>query len=50
MGKIVKLRKSGDSIIMTVPKQICEMFDMKETSEVEFTPYMADAVILKKVK
>jgi len=50
IGKVVKLRKSGRSLIMTFPKSIYEMFDLEDGSEVEITPYMTDAVIVKKVK
>ncbi len=50
MGKVVKLRKSGRSLIMTFPKSICDMFGLQEGSDVEITPYMTDAVIVKKVK
>ena len=50
MGKIVKLRKSGRSLILTFPRSICDMFNLKEGSEVEIEPYMTDAVIIKKMK
>ncbi len=50
IGKIVKLRKSGRSLIITLPKSICEMFGLQEGSDVEIEPYMTDAVIVKKVK
>ncbi len=50
MGKTVKLRKSGKSLIMTFPKSICQMIGLQEGSEVEIQPYMTDAVIVKKNK
>ncbi len=50
IGKVVKLRKSGDSLIITMPKQIAEMFDLKEDSEVELKPFTANQILMEKVK
>ena len=50
MGKRIKLRKSGRSLILTFPKSICDMFNLIEGSEVEIEPYMTNAVIIKMMK
>lgn len=47
MGKIVKLRKSGKSLIITVPKSIAEMFNLKEGSQVEIEPFTSNSMQLK---
>lgn len=47
MGKIVKLRKSGKSLIMTLPKSICDLFDLKESSQVEIEPFTSNQLMLK---
>lgn len=47
MGKVVKLRKSGKSLIITLPKAICDMFDLKEGSLVELEPFTTNSMQLK---
>ena len=47
MGKIVKLRKSGKSLIITMPMAICEMFNFKEGSEIELEPFTSNSMQLK---
>lgn len=47
MGKIVKIRKSGKSLIITVPKSIAEMFNLKEGSQVELEPFTSNSMQLK---
>ncbi len=47
MGKVVKLRKSGKSLIITIPMAICEMFGLKEGSLVEIEPFTSNSMQLK---
>jgi antitoxin component of MazEF toxin-antitoxin module len=47
MGKIVKLRRSGKSLVITVPKAICDMFNIKEGSQVEIEPFTSNSMQLK---
>ncbi len=47
MGKIVKLRKSGKSLIITIPMAICQMFNLKEGSQVEIEPFTSNSMQLK---
>lgn len=47
MGKVVKLRKSGKSLIITIPMAICEMFNLKEGSQVEIEPFTSNSMQLK---
>ncbi len=44
MGKIVKLRKSGKSLIITVPMAICEMFNLKEGSLLEIEAFTSNSM------
>ncbi len=39
MGEVVKLRKSGKSLIITLPMEICEKLSLEEGSEVEIEPF-----------
>lgn len=50
MGKVVKLRKSGKSLIITLPRAICDMFGLKEGSQVEIEPFTSNSMQLKVVK
>jgi antitoxin component of MazEF toxin-antitoxin module len=51
MCKVIKLRKSGKSLIMTMPKSIAEMFNLKEGSQVEIEPFTSTLCSLRlKVK
>jgi AbrB family looped-hinge helix DNA binding protein len=47
MGKVVRLRKSGKSLIITMPKSIAEMFNLKEGSQIEIEPFTSDSMQLK---
>ncbi len=49
MGKIVKVRKSGTSLIITITKEIAELFNIKEGTELEIEP-MGMASFRVKVK
>ena len=35
MGKQIKVRKSGNSLVMTIPSSIAEMFNLSDGSVVE---------------
>lgn len=39
MGEIVKLRKSGKNLVITIPAEICEKLELKEGSEVDIEPF-----------
>jgi AbrB family looped-hinge helix DNA binding protein len=39
MGEVVKLRKSGKNLVITIPAEICEKLELKEGSEVEIEPF-----------
>ncbi len=47
MGKIVILRKSGNSLILTVPKSICELYSLNDGSPLELEPFTKDTLQLK---
>ena len=47
MGKIITVRKSGNSFILTLPKSYCEMVDIKEGSQIEIEPFTKDSLMLK---
>ncbi len=47
MGKIVKVRRSGKSLIITVPKAIGDMFNLKEGSQMEIEPFTSNSMQLK---
>ncbi len=47
MGKLVKFRKSGSSLIMTVPKDIADMFNLKDGSQVELEAMGTDSFRVK---
>jgi len=47
MGKIVKVRKSGTSLIMTVTKEIAELFNIKEGTELELEAMGMDSFRVK---
>jgi AbrB family looped-hinge helix DNA binding protein len=50
MGEVVKLRKSGKNLIITVPSEICEQLDLKEGSEVEMEPFTCGGDIGLRIK
>ena len=35
MGKTIKIRRSGNSLVMTIPHAIAEMFDLQDGRGVE---------------
>ncbi len=39
MGEVVKLQKSGESLIITIPVEICEQLNLCDGSEVELEPF-----------
>lgn len=47
MGKTVTVRKSGSSLVMTIPSDIAEMFNIKEGSQVEIEPFTSNSIQLK---
>ena len=47
MGKLVKFRKSGSSRIMTVPKDIADMFSLNDGSQVELEAMGTDSFRVK---
>jgi len=47
MSKIMRVRKSGTSLIMTIPKDIAELFKIDEGTEVEIDVMGSDSLRLK---
>ena len=43
MGKQIKIRKSGNSLIMTIPSSVAEMFNLSDGSMVEIEAMGADS-------
>lgn len=39
MGKVVKIRKSGKTLVIALPVEICELLNLKEGSKVEIEPF-----------
>ncbi len=44
MGKVVKLCKSGKSLVITLPKAIYDIFHLQEGSKVEIEPFTTNSV------
>jgi len=40
MGEVVKLRKSGENLVIAIPVEICEKLELKEGAEVEIEPFI----------
>ncbi len=40
MGEVVKLRKSGKNLVITIPVEICEKLELKEGAQVEIEPFI----------
>jgi SpoVK/Ycf46/Vps4 family AAA+-type ATPase len=40
MSEIVKIRKSGNDLIISIPMEICENLDLKEGSQVEIESFI----------
>ena len=47
MGKKITLRKSGNSLILTMLKSVCQLFNLSEGSEVELEPLTQNSLQLK---
>ena len=47
MRKKVILRKSGNSLILTVPESICELYNLNDGSPLELEPFTKDTLQLK---
>ncbi|MHC1572452.1 MAG: AbrB/MazE/SpoVT family DNA-binding domain-containing protein [Methanosarcinales archaeon] len=47
MGKVVKLRRTGKSVVLTIPQAIREMYGLTEGGEVEILPFTSDTLQLK---
>jgi antitoxin component of MazEF toxin-antitoxin module len=39
MGEVITLRKSGKSLMITIPMEICEQLNLTEGSQVELEPF-----------
>lgn len=50
MGEVVKLRKSGKSLIIAIPTEICETLDLKEGSQVEMEPFTCGGEVGVRIK
>jgi len=40
MGEVVKLQKSGENLVITIPIAICEHLNLKDGEEVELEPFI----------
>jgi len=40
MSEIVKIRKSGNDLIISIPLEICENLDLKEGSQIEIESFI----------
>ena len=49
MGKEIKVRKSGNSLVMTIPKSIAELFDLHDGSTVDLEAQGIDSFRVRKV-
>ncbi len=47
MAKKVVVRKVGGSLVMTLEKSVCELFQIKERSELEIEPMGSDSFRVK---
>lgn len=47
MSKIIKVRKVGSSLVMTITKDIAELFKIKEGTELEIEPMGVDSFRVK---
>jgi putative addiction module antidote len=45
-----KIRTSGNSIVVTIPSQLVEAYNIKNGDEVEIIPLEQDGLIIKKHK
>lgn len=52
MGKIIKIRSgnSDGSRIITIPKEICDMYDIGIGSKLELVPFASDSFQMKIIK
>ncbi len=50
MGEVVKLRKSGKNLIITIPMEICETLDLEEGSQVEMEPFTCGGEVGVRIK
>ncbi len=50
MGKKVKARKSGSSLILTIPADIAELMGIREGTEIEIAPLRTDSLELRVIK
>lgn len=47
MTKILKVRKVGTSLIMTIPKDIAMLFKIKVCTEIEMDPISSETLMLR---
>jgi antitoxin component of MazEF toxin-antitoxin module len=50
MGKKIKARKSGSSLILTIPADIAELMGIIAGTELEISPFRTDSLELRIVK
>lgn len=50
MGKKIIARKSGSSLVMTIPADIAELMTIKAGTELEISPYRTDSLELRVMK
>jgi antitoxin component of MazEF toxin-antitoxin module len=50
MSEVVKLQKSGENLVITIPKAICEHLNLKDGEEVEMEPFTCSGEIGARIK
>lgn len=49
MPTIKKLRNIGGTLVITIPKQVCDMYDLKANDKMEISPIGYGEFKIKKV-
>ncbi|WAM22447.1 MAG: hypothetical protein OI717_00540 (plasmid) [Candidatus Methanoperedens sp.] len=50
MGEVVKLQKSGEDLVITIPIAICEHLNLKDGEEVEMEPFICNGETGARIK
>jgi len=50
MGEVVKLQKSGENLVITIPIAICEHLNLKDGEEVEMEPFICSGETGARIK
>lgn len=47
MAKTIKVRKTGNSLVITIPSDIAGLYGISKGSELEISPFTSDSLQLK---